>query len=98
MDERLLYLADREKELRDSIMRLFRVKWGLQEMVQEAEDRDTVYHLLRSQRCITDAVTAILVSEYNAVHSELLAIIEGELYGKTFEPSSRNDSEKRSSR
>lgn len=77
-------------------MRLLRAKWAMQAMMKESDNRDTVYHLLRSQRCITDAVTAILESEYNAVHSELLAIIEGEINEKTFKPSSRNDSEKRS--
>ena len=76
--DRLQYLMDREKELRDPIMNLFRTKWAIEEMVQEATDRETVFYLIRTKMCITDAVTATLVNEYDAVYSELMAIIEGE--------------------
>ena len=74
--DRLLYLADREKELRETIMTLFETKGQLQRMVRRGNDRESVYHLICSIAHISDIVTAILESEYDAVYSELLTLIQ----------------------
>lgn len=74
--DRILYLADREKELRETIMSLLEVKGQLQRMVRRGNDRESVYRLLCSIAHISDIVTAILKSEYDAVLSELLTLIQ----------------------